>query len=169
MSSSPDAGLTYPDVGATRGDLPVGYQHLERHRTVGVGREAYEQAADRLMTWGVQRGAGLSVRADAARAAIGVQVSVRLGVGRLAVSAPCRVVYTVEEENRVGFAYGTLQGHPESAEELFMVEHRADDSVRLTIRAFSRPSRWYSRIAAPAARVIQRAVTERYLRSLDAG
>jgi uncharacterized protein (UPF0548 family) len=144
MSSGHDSGFTYRDVGATRGDLPLGYQHLERHRTVGVGRKAFEQAADRVMTWGVQRGAGLTVRPEAPRAASGVHVSVRLGLGPVGVSAPCRVVYTVEEDARVGFAYGTLPGHPESGEELFVVEHRADDSVRLTVRAFSRPARWYS-------------------------
>jgi uncharacterized protein (UPF0548 family) len=47
------------------------------------------------------------------------------------------------------------------------VEHREDDTVVLTIRAFSRPARWWSRAAGPVARLVQRAVTERYLRALS--
>jgi uncharacterized protein (UPF0548 family) len=41
------------------------------------------------------------------------------------------------------------------------------DSVRLTIRAFSRPALWWSRAVDPASRLVQRLVTARYLRALD--
>lgn len=159
--------VTYREVGGTRSALPDGYQHLERHRTLGTGREVFDRAGERLMTWGVQRGAGLVVRTDSRRAATGVDVSVRIGLGRLAVSAPCRVVYTIEEPDRIGFAYGTLPGHPESGEELFLLEHKDNGEVVLTVKAFSRPAQWYSRLTAPAARLVQRRVTERYLRALD--
>ncbi len=167
MSGGDGSSFTYREVGATRGALPNGYQHMEKQRTLGAGRQVFERASERLMTWGVQRGAGLVVRADSPRVATGVNVTVRLGLGRLAVSAPCRVVYTVEERDRVGFAYGTLLGHPESGEELFLVEHEAKGDVTLTVRAFSRPVRWFSRVAAPGARLVQRLVTERYLHALD--
>lgn len=167
MTGTEDSGFTYAEVGETRGIFPSGYGHLARQRTLGVGRELFDRTSEALMTWGVQRGAGLVVFARSPRAAEGVDVSLRLGVGRLAVSAPCRVVYTVEEVNRVGFAYGTLAGHPESGEELFLMEHLPDDSVTLSIKAFSRPAHWYGRVAAPATRIVQRAITERYLRALD--
>jgi uncharacterized protein (UPF0548 family) len=64
------------------------------------------------MRWEVQRGAGLRVEAGEGRAAENVHVTVHLGKGRLAVRAPCVVVYVVEEPTRRGFAYGTLPGHP---------------------------------------------------------
>ncbi len=32
------APITYPEVGATAGDLPTGYAHLDRTRQLGVGR-----------------------------------------------------------------------------------------------------------------------------------
>ena len=68
---------------------------------------------------------------------------------------PARVVYVVDEPLRKGFAYGTLPGHPESGEEAFIVEYRDDDSVWLTIRAFSRPSSWlfWVRVASASCRV----------------
>lgn len=118
------------------------------------------------MRWDVQLGAGLRVAAGG-RAVEGGPVTVRLGLGPFGVDAPCVVVYTVDEPRRRGFAYGTLRGHPEIGEERFVVEHREDDTVVLTIRAFSRPARWWSRAAGPLARLVQRAVTERYLRALS--
>ena len=158
---------TYAEVGGTRlMSMPVGYHHLERHRVIGRGTQAFELAGEAVMHWGVQRGAGLEVTAAAGPAAEGAEVTVRLGFGRFAVAAPCVVVYTVDEPRRRGFAYGTLVGHPEQGEELFLVELRQDETVALTIRAFSRPALWWSRAAGPAARVAQRLVTERYLRSL---
>lgn len=167
VSDGDGDGLTYLEVGATKGPLPLGYRRLERQRLIGRGRGLFERAATELMAWGVQRGAGLAVDADTATAQAGAVVRARLRVGTLGVTAPCRVVYTVTEPKRVGFAYGTLPGHPESGEELFLVEHLPDDSVRLAVRAFSRPARWYSRLARPLTHVIQAVVTERYLRALD--
>ena len=160
-------GLTYAEVAATRGVMPGGYKHLERRRVVGQGHEVFERAAEQVMRWEVQRRAGLVVDADAERAAEGVRVTTRLGASRLGVAAPCMVVYTVEEPERRGFAYGTLPGHPEQGEELFLVELHADDSVTLTVRAFSRPALWWTRAAAPATRVVQRRVVTRYLRALE--
>ena len=94
-------------------------------------------------------------------------MTVRLGVGPFGVSAPCVVVYTVEESRRRGFAYGTTAGHPESGEELFVVELRDDESVVLRVRAFSRPASWWSWVGSPVARLVQSRITERYLRALD--
>ncbi|GLI29040.1 hypothetical protein ARHIZOSPH14_32820 [Agromyces rhizosphaerae] len=58
------------------------------------------------------------------------------------------VVYVVDEPDRVGFAYGTVSGAPMSGEESFVIEHREDDTVWLTIRAFHRPAGTWSRIFA---------------------
>ena len=79
---------------------------------------------------------------------------------------PVRVVYVIDEPQRRGFAYGTLPGHPEEGEEAFVVERRDDDSVWLTIRAFSRPSnRWYW-VGYPALRLLQAIFTHRYEKAL---
>ncbi|NEN06494.1 DUF1990 domain-containing protein [Diaminobutyricibacter tongyongensis] len=82
------------------------------------------------------------------------------------VSAPLRVVYVIDEQNRVGFAYGTLHGHPLSGEEAFLVEHREDGSVWFVVRAFSRPSNGFYRATSPILRLAQRHYTNKYLRSL---
>ena len=80
--------------------------------------------------------------------------------------APVRVVYLVNEPGRIGFAYGTLPGHPASGEESFVVEHLSDDSVWIVVRAFSRPSTWFYRLGYPVLRIMQARTTKRYLRAL---
>lgn len=92
-----------------------------------------------------------------------------LGGGPIRIGAPRRVVYTVTEPRRQGFAYGTLPGHPESGEEAFTVEQKPDVTITFTITAFSRPGTATARIAGPLGRLIQRRVTSRYLRAMAAG
>ncbi|TAM70100.1 MAG: DUF1990 domain-containing protein [Microbacteriaceae bacterium] len=96
----------------------------------------------------------------------GMTAVLKIPVGPFHIHAPLRVVYVVDDANRVGFAYGTLRGHPESGEEAFILEHRDDDSVWLIIRAFSRPSNFFYRVAGPILRIKQSQYTKRYLRAL---
>ncbi|WP_420876813.1 DUF1990 family protein [Rhodococcus zopfii] len=166
MTARP-GGPTYPEIGATAGTLPDGYDHTVRSRILGAGEGTFRRAADRILRWELHRRAGLGVRADSATAVPGARVNVRIGWGPVGITAPCEVVYVVDEPRRRGFAYGTLTGHPERGEEYFGVEWRADDTVVLTIRAFSRPAAWWARAGAPVARLVQRRITDRYLRSLD--
>ncbi|WP_370082050.1 DUF1990 family protein [Streptacidiphilus sp. MAP12-16] len=155
--------FSYPEVGATRepGPLPSGYTHL-RHRTrLGDGAAAFVAAAEAVLTWRMHRAAGVGLTAEAERAAPGVRVRVVLGLGPLGVTAPCAVVWTVEEPSRAGFGYGTLRGHPECGEESFLVELADDASVWFTVTAFSRPARWYTRAAGPLVPLFQRLYARR--------
>jgi uncharacterized protein (UPF0548 family) len=155
--------LTYREVGATAGPLPAGYHHVRNSAVIGSGRQRFEQAAAAVLRWGMLRGAGLRVEASTEVAAVGSEVLVGMGPMR----APCRVVYVVDEPERRGFAYGTLPGHPESGEELFAVRHDpVSDAVYAEVTAFSRHAAWWSKLAAPAAALGQRIVSERYLKAL---
>ena len=116
----------------------------------------------------MQLGAGLTVTSPDVTVSEGSVGLVGLGVGTARLKAPVRVVYVLDEPDRCGFAYGTLPGHPEAGEELFCIEHRADDSVVLVVAAFSRPRSLLARAGGPLGRVGQRLVTKRYLRALDA-
>ncbi|WP_329321084.1 DUF1990 family protein [Streptomyces sp. NBC_01262] len=158
-------GFTYAEVGATRdpGSLPPPGFHLLRERTrLGDGPEVFTAAGRALLGWRMQRAAGLRVDPAATDAAPGVRVVMRAGPVRI----PCEVVWTVREERRTGFAYGTLAGHPECGEESFVVEQEDDGSVWLTVTAFSRPAAWYLRAAGPVTRMVQRAAARRYGRCL---
>ncbi|OBF29573.1 hypothetical protein A5724_25085 [Mycobacterium sp. ACS1612] len=155
--------LTYPEVGATAAALPEGYHHVRKSAVIGRGRRRFEDAAAEGMRWGMLRGAGLRVDATSEVAVTGAEVLVHLGP----VAAPCRVVYIVDEPDLRGFAYGTLPGHAESGEERFMVRYDlASDEVHAEVTAFSRHATWWSRLGSPVTSVIQRVVTDRYLRAL---
>lgn len=47
-----------------------------------------------------------------------------------------RVVYTVDEPRRAGFAWGSADAEGAVGEEVFAVEHRDDDTVWATVRGF---------------------------------
>jgi uncharacterized protein (UPF0548 family) len=154
--------LTYAPVGATLEDpLPTGYRHVVVSRRVGNGAAAFRRASEELMTFGMHRHVGLRPRASRARAATGVDVLSRFGP----LPVPCRVVWTLEEEGRTGFGYGTLAGHPEQGEEGFLVERRGGE-VWAVVRGYSRPATRLARLGGPVTRLVQDLVTRAYLRAL---
>jgi uncharacterized protein (UPF0548 family) len=155
--------LTYAEVGATAGPLPEGYHHLHKSAVIGRGRRRFNEAAAGVMRWGMLRGAGAGVQPTTEIARVGSEVIVQLGP----VQVPCRVVYVIDEPDRRGFAYGTLPGHAESGEELFAVRYDpATETVYAEVTAFSRHGTWWSRLASPVTSLIQRVVTNRYLKAL---
>ncbi|HEX5566852.1 MAG TPA: DUF1990 domain-containing protein [Streptomyces sp.] len=153
----PAAGLTYTEVGATgQGRFPAGFGRLRVRTRLGSGPEVFRAAGDAVLTWRMHRGMGVEITADAPRAEPGVRVVVGLGIGRLRLRAPCRVVWAVDGERRAGFGYGTLPGHPECGEEAFVVEWADDGEVWLEVRAFSRPALRWVRAAGPLVPLFQR-------------
>ena len=110
-----DQDVTYPEVGATAGDLPDGYRPVVRRAALGHGQATFQRCATALMTWEVHRASGIEVWASHSPAQPGTMVSQRLGLGPLGIVAPCKVVYVVEEADRRGFAYGTCPGIPSPA------------------------------------------------------
>lgn len=161
------APFTYPEVGATRTTMPDGYHRFRQRRPIGHGRDLFDRAAIHILDFGMQKGVGIFQRSDTETAQPGTELTVFLGLGPLGISAPCRVVYVLDQPDRRGFAYGTLPGHPEVGEELFAVEYDpANDTVYGLVTAFSKPGSWYTRLGGPVARLIQRWITHRYLNTL---
>ncbi|MFD7868652.1 DUF1990 family protein [Streptomyces sp. NPDC057682] len=159
--------LSYPEAGATRlGPLPDGYHHLHHRTRVGRGRADFEAAGAAITGFRMHRASGARVTASSARAEPGASVRVAAAVGRLRISAPCRVIWAEYGNQRTGFAYGTLTGHPESGEECFVAELADDGTVTFTVMAFSRPARWYTRLAGPLVPVAQRWYARRLGRTL---
>ncbi len=67
----------------------------------------------------------------------------------------CRIVYVIDEPTQFGFAYGTLPGHVEAGEELFLVSKDNNGSVWYELKAFSRPRHWLAKLAYPIMRRLQ--------------
>ncbi|MEO6826265.1 MAG: DUF1990 domain-containing protein [Microbacteriaceae bacterium] len=191
-TQAPDL-LTYPPRGyrpaereARLGSGPERFQVASAAlMTWGVQRGSGIQVTDQHVGTGVQY-LGINYNQDGSPAALqehrdaedvfgedgtpyitnGMTAVLRVPYGPMTFSVPVRVVYLLDEPNRVGFAYGTLLGHPLSGEESFVVELREDNSVWLTLRSLSRPSTVPYRLVTPLLRLQQGRLTTRYLRAL---
>jgi uncharacterized protein (UPF0548 family) len=206
-STFTDQSVTYGAIGATLApDLlrypPEGYRPAEDSVRLGSGVERFERAAESLMTWGIQRGAGLEVvdvsagtgaqypgivydadgtplaeqPAPRAEDRYGADGTPYITAGVTATlrrrgrfrhhGTPVLVVYVVDEPGRIGFAYGTTADGPESGEESFILEHRDDDTVWLTIRSLLGTRGGIHRLTAPMQRRRRRELTRVELRAL---
>lgn len=156
--------FTYPEVGATVGSsLPPGYRH-DRHEIMFVGDpNRFDRAVVALRCWHMHKRSGLRIFPEDQILAPDVTVLVLVRIAFLSIIAPCRVVYVIDEDNRFGFAYGTLPGHPERGEEAFVVERAETGVVRFTVTAFSRPQERLVRMGGPIAVGIQKRATTAYL------
>ena len=130
---------------------------------VGTGPGAWNAGRVALTTWKAHQHAGVAISPADALLEAGTVVIATTRLGPIWVVAPCRIVYTTNETDRFGFAYGTLPGHPEEGEEAFHVQRHADGSVSFEIVAFSRPATWLVRLAGPIGRVAQVRATRLYL------
>lgn len=176
-------GLNYPELGRTRliaeeptgeGRWPDGFDHVDRQIRVGTGGAAFKTLAEGIMTWQIQRRAGLRVSAPP-RAAAGARVVSGFGVGELRLPVPCEVVWALEptvvvrsdgtEVELAGFGYGTLPGHPALGEEAFLAMKTSDGGVYFRLLAFSRPAGLLFRLGAPVTKLTQRNVTRSYLQA----
>ena len=146
---------------------PRGYRRLERRTVIGTA-DRFPTAAEEVLDWAVQRRSGIRALSDsgddAPRASEGLEGVVLVPALGVPVRAPFRVTTVVQEPDRVGFAYGTLPGHPEVGEEAFLVR-RTDAETVFELRALSRPAFPYS-LAAPVGLLLQQRFTERYLEAL---
>jgi uncharacterized protein (UPF0548 family) len=168
--------LTYTPVGATCPDQgswtsrPAGFRGYERSVHIGRGRATWDAVSTDLLEWGVKTRSGFRVvpgPGAGARVQTGAHYWVLPSLGRPVVREPVRVVAVIDRPDRRGFAYGTLEGHPVSGEEAFVVHRTPDGEVYLTLRSLTRPApggAW--RMVFPALIVAQRIYRRRYLRAL---
>ncbi len=166
--------LNYPEVGASThldAPLPAGYNHLRHRALVGHGRAALDATGAAVLGWQMHRAAGVRITAEADRAAPGVAVRCAVGIGPLRAAAPCRVVWSTDgdgddDRDRHGFTYGTRRDHLAVGEETFVVEMDPDGAVWFTVNAFSRPQRWYARLAGPLLPLAQHLFARRCAHAL---
>lgn len=160
ISSQLELPFSYPEVGATAGELPAGYI-VDRNRTkLGNGKQTYERAITALRNWKqFDLGWVRMVPAEMPIELAAVVTILTHHFGFWSLNA-CRVVYLIDEDGPVkkfGFAYGTLSSHVERGEERFTIEwHQTDDTVWYEILAFSRPNQLLVRLGFPLARRLQK-------------
>lgn len=157
--------LTYEQVARPVAVPPIGYAHFSRTHQIAASTD-FAVAGRALMTWQVQARSGLRIFASSLEVATGAVVIMRLGVGVMALSIPCRVVDVIDEQHRQGFSYGSLPGHPESGEESFLLQRTPAGVTTFTVSAFSRPASRLAKLGGPLTTKVQRSMTGRYLHAL---
>jgi uncharacterized protein (UPF0548 family) len=145
---------------------PSRYEAGEYARVIGRATADFERARAGLQTWAAHRTPGVRVLPIGLPVEDGATYVVTFGTPLLAIAAPCRVIAVVDEPHRWGFTYRTLAGHPEEGEESFEVELLDDGGVRFTVSARSRPGSRLVALGSPVNHLVQRRVTEGYLRAL---
>ncbi|MCU1530898.1 MAG: hypothetical protein JWO49_469 [Arthrobacter sp.] len=163
--------LNYQGIGSTEhGPVPAEVECLISRAYVGEGGAAYRRAVQGMLTWQLQKGAGLRVRAESDVVVLGTRVVSGFGVGPLRINAPCEVVWVRppapgDGPQSAGFGYGTLPGHPVRGEEAFEISIDEMGSVAIEITAFGVPSNLFYAAGSALAKPIRRLITSRYIRS----
>jgi uncharacterized protein (UPF0548 family) len=134
--------FSYPDVGATQGELPAGYAVLRGRVDLGQGAATFTRAMSSVLRWEMFDVPGVRLCWPDAPIQTATAVAVLVKhFGFWSVHC-CRIVYVADEDGpirRFGFAYGTLPEHAEQGEERFTVEwNRSSDVVSYDILSFSR-------------------------------
>ena len=157
IESQSSLDVTYSGIGSTQGTPPSGYVVDHTRAKLGEGKAAFQTAQAALRNWAhFQLGWVEPCWPDTPIEPNQIVAVLARVFGIWSLNA-CRVIYVVQEEEKFGFAYGTLPDHVESGEERFNVEWNPDDdSVCYDILAFSRPNHFLTRIAYPMTRRLQK-------------
>ncbi len=148
--------FSYPRPGCSLGGVPapVGYRHDRAQGLIGHGEMAFRRAKQAIQNWTMFDQPGVLVYPPESPVVPGCHVVVAGSFGPLWVTGACRIVEVIDEDNRYGFAYGTLD-HVALGEEIFLLTRRPDGSVWFTIDAYSRPQNWFVQAVTPLFRTIQ--------------
>jgi len=161
LRAAEESPLGYGHAGSTvRGEPP--HTAPEREHSIEVDGEL-AQATAALRAWAPHRGIKGRIVPAGAPIEEGTTLLVVAPFGPFELLAPDRIVAVVDEPDRFGFAYGTLAGHPEVGEELFLAEVLGPHRLRLTVRIHAGPATLLARIGSPLVTLFQRAAARRYL------
>ena len=149
--------FSYSEIGQTHdGKTVAGYNNDFNYIELGRGETAWEAAKNAVHQWKMFPGGWAFVAPKNTPIQEGEVVAMAAKVLGTWWLNSCRIVYVLDNERQFGFAYGTLPGHAERGEELFLVEKDDNGTVWYRLRAFSWPRHWLARLGYPVARMYQR-------------
>lgn len=146
------AGLDVSDVRPAAGPMYSGVSFDEEGAPVAPSRLEADQRFDADGTPYVSAGTTIHVHGR---------------VKGLKADGELRVIYSIEEPRRVGFALGTVSGSVVSVEESFVVDWRDNDEVWFTVRAFDRATGIVYRLLPGLVKRRRRELFQGYLRAIS--
>lgn len=151
-----DKPFSYKETGYTNIKLPDGYYFDYNHAVIGKGSKCWNMAKAALSSWQHFPNTWTKIHPADAPLKCGTTVVVLIRLFGFWWRNCARIVYTIDETNRFGFAYGTLQEHAEIGEEAFWIEFDEAENVSYHIKAFSKHRFWMARLAYPVTRYFQK-------------
>jgi uncharacterized protein (UPF0548 family) len=148
--------FSYPNIGATQTELQKGYDNDESFIYLGDGEEVWNNAKKALTNWKHFPPSWTQIFPSTTPIEKAENVAVLFRLFGIWWINSARIVYTIDEKNKFGFAYGTLPGHLEKGEECFWIKRDKKGNVFYYIKAFSKPAYWFVRLAYPLARMYQK-------------
>lgn len=166
--------LSYSVVGGTAPSAepwlpPDGWRAYEHTVQLGSGTDLWDAASSAVLSWGIKTRSGFTVDPPLEAGSTAHQEErywLVARIGPLRVREPVEIVATVATHHRAALAYGTLEGHPVSGEEAFIVHRDDDGNVSLTLRSLTRAGRGRWHGLFPLILIAQRVYRRRYLRAL---
>ena len=166
LSAQQHSSFSYSPAELTRSSPPAGYSVDHNRIQLGSGAETFSAAVSAIQQWKMFDFGWVHLHSNQTpiepRATVAVVVN---HLGFWSINA-CRIVYVIDEDDRYGFAYGTLAEHAERGEERFMVErNRADDTVWYDLLAMSKPGPM-ARLAYPFTRKLQKRFAQQSMQAM---
>ncbi len=156
LDKQEDQHYSYQEVGQTRHEPPQNYDNDHHSINLGTGEAVWQQAKIALQQWQQFPPSWTQIYPANAPLYKGTTVAVVFKIFGTWWTNSARIVYDFDENNRYGFAYGTLPGHVEKGEEVFWIERDQAGLVSYHIKAFSKPAHWLIWLGYPVARAFQR-------------
>ncbi|MGD9628822.1 MAG: DUF1990 family protein [Pyrinomonadaceae bacterium] len=154
--------FSYPNLGVTENtqlsDPELAGYNIDHNRIViGRGQTDWERARTAIQSWKMFDMPWVEVSRPQTPIRKDENVAVLiLHFGFYSLNA-ARIVYTIDEPGRFGFAYGTLEDHGESGEERFLVDlDPITGQVSYDLLAFSTPNHFLARLGYPLTRSLQK-------------
>ncbi len=145
ISVQHSASYSYHHVGASLDQFPAGYDHDRKKVMLGKGMACFEQAKEGIRQWKMFPPSWTRIIPQPIPIIQNQSLAMCARLFGMWWINACRIVYTIDEERRFGFAYGTLPAHIEKGEEIFMVRMDEDDNVWYHIEAFSKPQHFLAK------------------------
>lgn len=147
---------TYAAIKQTAHETPVLHYDNDQLRVkIGHGEATFQKAKIAIQSWQMFPRSWTRIFPANAPIQEGTTIAMNARFAGMWWRNSCRIVYVMDESNRFGFAYGTLPGHVESGEELFLVSKDANEEVWYEIKAFSKPRHWIAKLGYPLIRLLQ--------------
>ena len=147
---------SYQNVGGSNDGLQKGFNNDHNFVNLGHGEQVWVNAKNALKNWKQFPASWTKIIPNDTLLMKSKTVAVLFKLFGIWWINSARIVYSIDEKDKFGFAYGTLQGHLEKGEELFLIERDQNGEIFYHIKAFSKPDYWFVWMVFPLARYFQR-------------